>query len=101
MEILIKENFDENLETIEKLDRSNDDKIELHQMRIFIEDLLEFPLRPEEFYSLAKSFPLDKDGKVLYRIYFQQIQKKHFPNQQQHSQQKSPLYSNRKSFLFS
>lgn len=69
-------------------------------MKLFLEDLLEFPLRADEFFKLSKSFPFDENRKVLYKNYFENIfQKSSSISNEKQQRQKSSLYF--KFFFFS
>jgi Ca2+-binding EF-hand superfamily protein len=59
-----------------RLDRNKDDRITIKDMRSIIEDLLEFPLRHDEYHLLIKQFPQDQYGYIKYKDYLKQI-----PNQ--------------------
>lgn len=61
-------------------------------MRILIEDLLEFPLRPDEYYQLLKTFPVDQYGKIKYKDYLKQVMDRtSLLQQQEPTQNKSPV----------
>jgi len=60
-------------------------------MRSLIEDLLEFPLRPDEYYQLFKSFPIDQNGNIKYNDYLKQVMERTNTQQQQQSRYKSPV----------
>jgi hypothetical protein len=61
-------------------------------MRSLIEDLLEFTLRPDEYYQLVKQFPMDQNGKIIYNDYLKQVMERTNAQQQQQQTYKSPVY---------
>ena len=62
-------------------------------MRSLIEDLLQFPLRPDEYYQLFKQFPLDENGKIKYKDYLKQVMDRTTAQQEQEQeQQNSSVY---------
>ncbi len=59
-----------------RLDKNKDETITINDMKSIIEDLLEFTLRHDEYFILAKQFPKDQYGNIKYKDYLKQI-----PNQ--------------------
>jgi len=78
---------------MKRLDRSNVGTIELNEMRSIIEDLLEFTLRPDEFFHLAKSFPQDQYRHIFYHKYLDKIRRKSKTISNDKQRHKSALYS--------
>ena len=96
IEYLISMNYERVRDQLIRLDNYRSGTINSNDMRSLIEDLLEFPLRPDEFYQLLKQFPMDQNGKIKYNDYLKQImervaQQQH-QQQQQQQQHKSPAY---------
>ena len=73
IEYLISMNTDQIREQLNRFDRSHTGTITNEQMKSLIEDLLEFPLRPDEYQTLFKSFPVDSHGLILYEDYLREI----------------------------
>ena len=73
VEYLISTNYESLREQLNRLDPSHHGTMTTNDMRALIEDLLEFPLRPDEFYQLLKRFPIDQNGKVKYKEYFKEV----------------------------
>ncbi len=87
-------NYDRIRDELTRLDNYRNGTINSNDMRSLIEDLLEFPLRPDEYYQLFKQFPIDENGKIKYKDYLKQVMDHTTTAQQQQQQQqpKSPGY---------
>ncbi|CAF1273693.1 unnamed protein product [Rotaria sp. Silwood1] len=57
------ESFNENSSNIRN--KLNNGLISKNDMKLFIEDLLEFSLSPDEYYHLYKQFPCDQYGRTM------------------------------------
>ena len=66
-------NYERIRDQLRRLDNYHDGTVNSNDMRTLIEDLLEFPLRPDEYYQLLKQFPMDENGKVKYKEYLNQV----------------------------
>jgi Ca2+-binding EF-hand superfamily protein len=88
-------NYERIRDELIRLDNFRNGTINSNDMRSLIEDLLEFQLRPDEYYQLFKQFPIDENGKIKYKDYLKQVMD-HInaaqQQQQQQQQQKSPAY---------
>jgi Ca2+-binding EF-hand superfamily protein len=84
-------NYDRIRDELTRLDNYRNGTINSNDMRSLIEDLLEFPLRPDEYYQLFKQFPIDENGKIKYKDYLKQVMD-HTTTAQQQQQPKSPGY---------
>ncbi|UJR34858.1 hypothetical protein I4U23_027637 [Adineta vaga] len=73
VEYLISLNYDKILDKMRSFDKKQTGTIENNEMRSLIEDLLEFPLRHDEYEELHKHFPKNDYGKINYLIYLKQI----------------------------
>ncbi|CAF5129821.1 unnamed protein product [Rotaria sp. Silwood1] len=51
---------------LKRLDKNANGTISKSDMKSFIEDLLQFPLSPDEYYHLYKQFPIDQYGFIIY-----------------------------------
>lgn len=91
VEYLISQNFERIRDELTRLDNYHNGTVNSNDMRSLIEDLLEFPLRPDEYYQLFKQFPIDQNGKIKYKDYLKQVMD-HLNNTQQQQQMKSPMY---------
>ncbi len=91
VEYLISTNYDRIHDQLTRLDNYHSGTVNSYDMRSLIEDLLEFPLRPDEYYQLFKQFPLDENGKIKYKDYLKQVMD-HTTASQQQQDQKSPVY---------
>lgn len=84
-------NYERIRDEFTRLDSSHNGTIATNEMRSLVEDLLEFPLRPDEYYQLLKQFPTDDNGRIKYKEYLKQVMDRTTVAQQQ-EQQKSPVY---------
>ncbi len=98
VEHLISMNYERVRNELTRLDNSRNGTISSNDMRSLIEDLLQFPLRPDEYYQLFKQMPIDENGKIKYKDYLKQVMDHTTVAQQQqqlyqqHQQQKSSAY---------
>lgn len=76
VEYLISLNYERILEKMKSFDKKQSGTIENGEMKGIIEDLLEFPIRPDEFDQLNKHFPKNPLGKIIYLTYLKQIQER-------------------------
>jgi Ca2+-binding EF-hand superfamily protein len=88
IEYLIAQNCDELEKVFHQLDSAQRGYLSPTQWKAFLEDLLEFPLRADEFDQLNKSFPRDQQGNLKWRDLLQQIDKRK-PSLLQDNQQTS------------
>ncbi|CAF1076134.1 unnamed protein product, partial [Didymodactylos carnosus] len=70
---LLKLKYSQTLSAMKKLDRTQTNTISYQEFRSIIEDLLEFPLKPDEFYQILTHVPEDEHGKIKYSEYLQQF----------------------------
>ncbi|CAF1321815.1 unnamed protein product [Adineta steineri] len=80
---VIAQNYEKIKDKMNNFDKNQNGTINKHEMKILIEDILEFPLRPDEYRQLYKQFPIDSYGSVLYKDYLKQINDQPTPSQQQ------------------
>ena len=66
-------NYDRVKSLFHRLDSSRSGSVALNDLRTVIEDLLQYILKPDEFYQLIKDIPLDQHGKVLYKEYLKKV----------------------------
>ncbi|CAF1332292.1 unnamed protein product, partial [Adineta ricciae] len=76
VEYLISLNYERIQEKMKSFDKKQSGTIENNEMKTIIEDLLEFPIRPDEFDQLNKHFPKNPLGKINYLIYLKQIKER-------------------------
>lgn len=69
-------NTDQIRDHLNVIDPSHQGLITKEQMKSLIEDLLQFPLRPDEYQSLYKAFPQDTYGNIRYEDYLRDILKR-------------------------
>ena len=75
IEYLIRSHFERVERQLKALDTSGQGKISADQWKVFLEDLIEFALSPDEFHRLKKSFPRDPAGQILWKDFLRQIRK--------------------------
>jgi hypothetical protein len=93
VEYLISTNYERIHDELTRLDNYHYGTVNGNDMRSLIEDLLQFPLRPDEYYQLFKQFPIDENGKIKYKDYLKQVMDRTTAQQQQQEQQQtSPVY---------
>jgi Ca2+-binding EF-hand superfamily protein len=73
VDYLISTNYDRIHEELIRLDNYRKGTVNNNDMRSLIEDLLQFPLRPDEYYQLLKKFPTDQNGKIKYKDYLKEV----------------------------
>ncbi len=83
-------NYEKVRDQLIRFDNYRSGTVNSNDMRSLIEDLLEFPLRPDEFYQLLKQFPMDQNGKIKYNDYLKQVMER--TSAQQQHRNKSPVY---------
>jgi Ca2+-binding EF-hand superfamily protein len=83
-------NYEKVRDQLIRFDNYRSGTVNSNDMRSLIEDLLEFPLRPDEFYQLLKQFPIDQNGKIKYNDYLKQVMER--ASVQQQHRNKSPVY---------
>lgn len=89
---------DEIRDHFNRIDPTHQGLITKQQMKSLIEDLLEFPLGPDEYQSLLKSFPQDSHGNIRYEDYLRLILERFHQRDLLLSQQQ--LNNNPKYFFF-
>ena len=47
--------------------------VTVNVVRLLIEDLIEYTLKPDEYHQILKKMPLDEYGRVKYREYLKQV----------------------------
>ena len=82
-------NTDEIRDHLNRIDPSHQGLINKQQMKSLIEDLLQFPLRPDEYQSLCKAFPQDIHGNIRYEDYLREILRRFYQRDQQQQQQQT------------
>ncbi|CAF1342560.1 unnamed protein product [Rotaria magnacalcarata] len=87
IDYLLSINYDKIRDELTRLDNLNNGTINTNDMKSLIEDLLEFPLRPDEYYQLIKQFPMDQYGKIKYKDYLKQVLDRTNSSQQQQQQE--------------
>lgn len=76
IEYLIAQNRDEMEKEFHRLDSLHRGYLSSNQWKVFLEDLLEFPLRADEFDQVNKAFPRDPQGNLKWKDLLQQIDKR-------------------------
>ena len=56
-----------------RFDRNHSGTITTNEFRSIIEDLIDYTLKPDEFYQLLKSIPQDDQGKLQYNSYLKLV----------------------------
>ncbi|CAF1077134.1 unnamed protein product [Rotaria sordida] len=92
VQYLISLNNERIQDELTRLDNNHNGTVSSNDMKSLIEDLLEFPLRPDEYYQLFKQFPIDENGKIKYKDYLKQVMdNRNSEQQEQEQKQKSAV----------
>ncbi len=86
-------NYERVRDLLNRLDISHSGAISANEIRSIIEDLIDYTLKPDEYYQLLKQIPMDENGRVKYKEYFKQILDRtlHLQEKQQHKISKLDL----------
>jgi Ca2+-binding EF-hand superfamily protein len=78
-------NYERVRDIINRLDISHNGTISANEIRSIIEDLINYILKPDEYYQLLKQIPMDENGRVKYKEYLKQVLDRtiHLQEQQQ------------------
>ena len=69
IEMCLAINYERVKSSINRFDRNHSGRITTNELRSIIEDLIDYTLKPDEYYQLLKSVPQDESGKVKYNEY--------------------------------
>ncbi len=86
-------NYERVRDLLNRLDISHSGTISANEIRSIIEDLIDYTLKPDEYYQLLKQIPMDENGRIKYKEYFKQILDRtlHLQEKQQHKISKLDL----------
>lgn len=56
-----------------KIDLSNSGTISTNELRSIVEDLIQYTLKPDEYYQLLKQIPMDENKRIKYKEYLKQV----------------------------
>lgn len=76
-------NYERVRDLIRRLDSSNHGTISANEMRSIIEDLIDYTLKPDEYYQLLKSIPMNEHGRIKYKEYLKQVLDRTLSRQEQ------------------
>ena len=76
-------NYERVRDLIRRLDPSNNGTISANEIRSIIEDLIDYTLRPDEYYQLLQSIPINEHGRVKYKEYLKQVLDRALARQEQ------------------
>ena len=76
-------NYERVRDLIRRLDPSNSGTISANEIRSIIEDLIEYTLRPDEYYQLLQSIPINEHGRIKYKEYLKQLLDRTLSRQEQ------------------
>jgi Ca2+-binding EF-hand superfamily protein len=66
-------NYERVRDLINRLDVSHHGRISANEIRSIIEDLINYTLKPDEYYQLLKQIPMDEHGRIIYKEYLKQV----------------------------
>jgi hypothetical protein len=84
-------NYERIRDLLNRLDISHHGTVSANELRSIIEDLIEYTLKPDEYYQLLKQIPMNEHGRVKYKEYLKQVLDRTLYLQEQ-QQQKSSKY---------
>lgn len=73
IEHLIRSNFRRVQDNLQRLDQSKQGTVSSNVWKEFIEQLIEFPLSPDEFARLKKEFPVDAAGNIRWKDFLSSL----------------------------
>jgi Ca2+-binding EF-hand superfamily protein len=82
-------NYERVRDLLNRLDISHHETISANEIRSIIEDLIDYTLKPDEYYQLLKQIPMDENGRVKYKEYLKQVLDRALSLQEQPQQQKT------------
>jgi Ca2+-binding EF-hand superfamily protein len=83
-------NYERVRDLLNRLDICHNGRISANEIRSIVEDLIEYPLKADEYYQLLKQIPMDENGRVIYKEYLKEVLDRTLYFQEQ--QQKSSKY---------
>lgn len=66
-------NYERVRDLFNRLDTLKNGTISTNDLRLIIEDFIDYTLKPDEFYHLIKQIPIDENGRVIYKDYLKQV----------------------------
>lgn len=76
-------NYERVRDLLNRLDMSHHGTVSANEMRSIIEDLIDYTLKPDEYYQLLKQIPMDEHGRVKYKEYLKQVLDRALHSQEQ------------------
>ena len=73
IEMCLAINYERVKSSINRFDRGHSGRISANELRAIIEELLDYTLKPDEYYQLLKGVPQDESGRVKYNEYLKII----------------------------
>lgn len=81
-------NYERVRDLLNRLDQAHHGTISANEIRSIIEDLIDYVLKPDEYYQLLKQIPMDEHGRVKYKEYLKQVLDRTLHLQENQQQQK-------------
>jgi Ca2+-binding EF-hand superfamily protein len=86
-------NYERVRDLLKHLDTSYHGTVSVNEIRSIIEDLIDYTLKPDEYYQLLKQIPIDEHGRVKYKEYLKQVLDRALSSQEQQQQQQQQKLS--------
>lgn len=66
-------NYEKVRDLFNSFDNFHNGTITTNDLRSIIEDLMDYTLKPDEYYQLIKQIPIDENGRIKYKEYLKQV----------------------------
>lgn len=86
-------NYERVREQLKRLDTSRHGTVTANEIRSIVEDLINYTLKPDEYYQFLKQIPMDENGRVKYKQFLNQLlDRTLLVQEQQQKSSRSPQY---------
>ena len=84
IDLTLSRNYERVRDLLNRLDISRSGAVSANELRSIIEDLIDYTLKPDEYYQLLKQIPMDEHGRVKYKEYLNQVLDRSLELQERH-----------------
>ena len=86
-------NYERVREQLKRLDTCRHGTVTANEIRLIVEDLINYTLKPDEYYQFLKQIPMDENGRVKYKQFLNQLlDRTLLVQEQQLKSSRSPQY---------
>lgn len=86
-------NYERVREQLKRFDTSRHGTVTANEIRSIVEDLINYTLKPDEYYQFLKQIPMDENGRVKYKQFLNQLlDRTLLIQEQQQKSSRSPQY---------